>query len=351
MKLFFTLLASLLLSPVSYAVIQLGEDLTLSGFGSTSITRTDHNVPLFVTRRIENETCFDCDTIFGLQLDYQPSDNLRFSTQVVKRPLDEWSRPELEWLYASYEFNQFELHAGRQRLPLFLASEYYYVGHAYVWARPPQDVYEALLGYTYYDGVSIDWNVEITDELVATVTPFYGIGTETELDFNKYQIEIKSDYSIGLALDFAGYNYRIHSAVMHTEFERTFSLFRSTRKQTLTLYTLGADYQWDNWRIMAEVESDNMQTAWDTTLAYTMGDWTPYITYGEAHQRRRGQNTIAGVRYYIAPQISLNAEYQYVTGSDESYQAFHEAYFLYAPKFEGEPKDAHVYTFMINFTF
>ena len=94
------------------ATIELTEDLRLSGFGSTSITKSDNKTPLFTNRRITDETCYDCDTIFGLQLDYDFLESFTTSVQVVKRPQDDFSSPELEWAYVGYETESFDFKVG-----------------------------------------------------------------------------------------------------------------------------------------------------------------------------------------------------------------------------------------------
>ncbi|SON50007.1 hypothetical protein [Vibrio tapetis] len=346
MKLRYLSFAVMTASLPTHAAIELADGLTLSGFGSTSITRSDNENALFVNRQIGDSTCYDCDTIFGLQVDYNATDELRFSTQVVKRPQDEWSEPELEWLYASYEYNNLTGHIGRQRLPLFLASEYYFVGHAYLWARPPQDVYDSILGFTSYDGISIDWQTFLSDSLELIVTPFYGISSVETIPYGLVQLELESDYSVGLAIDLTGVDFRVHSAIMHNQYQ-----IQKRPTEQLTIYTLGGTYSLQQWQIIAEIEHDDQQTAWNTSLAYHYDDWSPYITYGESHHRRKANNTIIGIRHYLTPQVSINAEWQTVRMTQEAYQDGHNGHFGFPPIYSGSDKDASLYTVMANFVF
>ena len=55
----------------AFATIEVTDDLLFSAFGSTSITSSDNETPLYLNREITDDTCFDCDTTLGLQLDYQ----------------------------------------------------------------------------------------------------------------------------------------------------------------------------------------------------------------------------------------------------------------------------------------
>lgn len=136
---------SIMWSFASDATIELTEQLSISGFGSTSWAKSDNETAVIINHGISDSSCFDCDTTFGIQLDYF-NDAFKASVQLVKRPQDNWSEPELEWAYAGYSVNNFEFRAGRLRLPIFLLSEYYYVNHAYTSTRPPEEVYNSILG-------------------------------------------------------------------------------------------------------------------------------------------------------------------------------------------------------------
>ncbi|MGR5489133.1 sulfate ABC transporter permease, partial [Vibrio alfacsensis] len=78
--------------------MDINDNFSISGFGSTSWARSDNETPLLINRGISDENCFDCDTTFGIQLDYF-FDAFKASVQVVKRPQDNWSEPQLEWAY------------------------------------------------------------------------------------------------------------------------------------------------------------------------------------------------------------------------------------------------------------
>jgi len=334
-----------LVAPVE-AAIELTDGLMFSGFGSTSVTRSNNDAPLFINREISNTTCYDCDTTFGLQLDYRYLDQLMLSAQVVKRPQDEWSQPELEWLYASYEADALSIAVGRQRLPLFLASEYYFVGHAYFWARPPQDVYDSIMGFTSYDGISFDWQTMLSDALSIAVTPFYGVGKDNPIKYGDSTLNLKSDYNVGLSVELTGINYRLHAAYMNAGYQ-----IDTEPKQTLNMFTLGGEYSMDQWQFIAELENDKMQTAWDLSVAYHYNDWTPYVTYGESHQRRKVNNVILGLRHYFTPHISLNAEWQTTRMAEDDYQNRHDGHFAFPPLYLAADKDAQLYTLMVNFVF
>ncbi|PSW19911.1 porin [Photobacterium sanctipauli] len=345
-KLIFTL--PLLVTPLtSLAAISITDNLSVSGFGSTSITRSDNSVPIFVHREITDDTCYDCDTTFGLQADLAMTDEFHASVQLVKRPQDTWSDPELEWAYLSYEYDDLTFKGGRLRIPLFLVSEYYYVGQAYTWARPPQEVYDSILGFTYFDGVSATWRHDLSDEAVLSLTPYYGFERDNKTELGDSKLTFDTEHMAGISAEVSGFNYRVHFGYMNTKY----SIKPSTNEEILNIYTLGGEYSLDDWQFMAEVQADSIQTNWYVSGAYRMDKFTPYLVYGESHHRRKSNSVTAGLRYDLTYSISLNAEWQGVYMSQSDYDAFNTGQYVTPPRIAGEDKDTNIYTLMLNFVF
>lgn len=347
---YITLLLPLFVAaPFSEAAIPLSDSLSVSGFGSTSVTRTDNAAPLFVHREIVDDTCFDCDTTFGLQADWQLSDAFRASLQVVKRPQDHWSDPEMEWGYLSYQLGGLNLKGGRLRIPLFLMSEYYYVGQTYPWARPPQEVYDSILGFTYFDGISALWLKELNDEAIVTLSPYYGFERNNTTRLGDETLTFDTNHMAGLSAELSGFNYRIHFGYMNTQY--TLTPDPNPYQETLNIYTLGAEYSWEGWQLIAEAQTDKLQSNWYLSGAYTIDKFTPYLVYGESHHRRKSQSLTAGVRYDLTYTISLNAEWQGVYMARSDYDALNPGQFTVPSKRLGEDKDAQLFTLMLSFIF
>ena len=349
---------ALLLSPYASATIELTDDLSFSGFGSTSVTQTDNKTPLFLNREITDETCYDCDTNLGLQLDYLFLDNFNASIQVMKRPQDEWSEPQLEWAYLGYNYEQFDIKAGRLRLPIFLDSEVFYVGHAYTAARPAAEVYDSILGITSYDGIGVTWNSELTDDLSLTVNPYGAISGKPEAEKGDLEYEFDINYSTGLAIDLASFDYKIHFNVFHANFDgiathNTFGKVGEFKDQNFTMYSLGGEYTWEAITLRAETYYADHQFNWYTQAGYNIGLFTPYVSYAEMYypsdQATKRNNTItAGIRFDVTPSISINAEYQR-TEAGKDLSATGQSNGQFTKAFNGENIDANVYTLMVNF--
>lgn len=330
------------------ARVNLTDNISLSGFGSTSITQSNNATPLYVNREITDDTCYDCDTTFGLQGDIRFNDSFNASVQVVKRPQDEWSSPELEWAYLGYNVSDFNFKIGRLRLPLFLSSEYYYVGQAYTSARPPQEVYNSILGITSYDGISATWDIEISDESYLALTPYVGIETsgEVEIGTTKYDFDIEK--TLGFQSEISGFDYRIMFNYAHFKYAVDVTIpGLPTQKypaDSINIYTLGVEKSWDQLTLTSEVLIDTMHFNWYSSLAYNIDKFTPYVTYAESHHSQKNNSLLLGLRYDLTTTVSLNAEWKYTdaNGGDNGE--------LLKNPDDGD-LDAQLYTLMVNFIF
>jgi hypothetical protein len=331
----------------TYATVQLSDNSSISGFGSTSIAMSNNTAALYVYREITDETCYDCDTVFGLQGDISFTDALNLSVQVVKRPQDDWSSPELEWAYLGYDFADYNIKAGRLRLPLFLDAEYYYVGQAYVSARPSQEVYSTILDLTSYDGISATWYHEISDELLFSLSPYIGLPGKNSIVLDSYDYELEIKKIAGIKTEISSYNYRLMMSYVHTKYAiGIHTPYGSIHYPThiLNIYTLGAEYSHAEWTITGEVVMDDIHFNWYSNLAYNYNSLTPYITYAESHHNLKNKSILAGVRFDLTNTVSLNAEWQYTDAKSGN-----TGQFVMQPS--PEDTDAQLFTLMLNFIF
>ncbi|WP_102796314.1 porin [Bowmanella denitrificans] len=152
-------------------------DVNLSGFASINAGKVlsgdgapQYDIPPTfladypIVSAYEEEWSFKPETLFGLQVRADMGGGLSATAQVVARGADDFDA-QFEWAYLSYELNDnWTLQAGKKRLPLFYYSDFYDVGFAYVWMRPPADTYTwQIFNYTginaLYTGEWGDWSV------------------------------------------------------------------------------------------------------------------------------------------------------------------------------------------------
>lgn len=345
----------------SFAEIELTDQLSLSGFGSSSLTKSNNQTPVIINRSITDEVCWDCDTTFGLQLDYF-NDSFKVSAQLVKRPQDKWSEPELEWAYAGYSLGEVEFRIGRLRIPLFLASEYYYVSHAYNYARPPEELYNSILGLTAYNGASVVWNLELFDAYQLTITPFIGLEDSNLVDASEtLDVDLDIDSMSGINFVFSGENYRWNLSYFTADFSQTFQLTNARPDipyfeldfpdDTIELYSIGLEYELDSLLLTAERQLGNLRSTWYASAAYKLNKFVPYIQYGEnrakitsvsTYDDKSGSSFVMGLRYDLLYNVSVNLEWQKFKSFGEQRGSFVET--------PNKP-EADVYTLMFNFVF
>jgi len=233
------------------------------------------------------------------------------------------------------------------RLPLFLSSEYYYVGQAYTSARPPQEVYNSILGLTSYQGVSASWNHEINDELYATFTPYIGLPSNESIELGQFEYELDVKEVAGLYSELSSFDYRIMLSYAHAKYSTTFNMGPISIDypvDILNIYTLGAEYNLENWLFTGEMVMSDIHFNWYTSLSYNIGKFTPYFTYAESHKTQKNYSMLLGFRYDLMTTVSINVEAQYTNAQDDD-----TGQFITNPA-TGDT-DALLHTLMLNFVF
>ncbi|MGQ8365215.1 hypothetical protein [Glaciecola sp. 1036] len=130
--------AALLFSTLT---MQANAEVNFSGFGSiVGGIATDSDIPI---RNYSDDINFKQGSFFALQAYSDLSEGLSATMQIRARGRDDWD-PEFTWAYLSYEVNDsWRIQLGRQRIPMYLYSDYLDVSFAYHWITPPTEVYKA----------------------------------------------------------------------------------------------------------------------------------------------------------------------------------------------------------------
>jgi len=133
------------------------------------------------------------DSNLALQVTAKTDFDLSATLQLELQGADDF-KPQIEWAYLTYAITEeLDIKLGRQRLPLYLYSDYLNVAYAYHWLRPPVDVYGE--GVTNYDGISVTHQFS-TQEVDNELHWYYGSF------YNEKAIvwKMKSKYVTGLSL-------------------------------------------------------------------------------------------------------------------------------------------------------
>lgn len=93
----------------------------------------------------------------GIQGNLKLTDSVSATAQLTTRGSQ--PEPNLQWAYLTWRKGNFELQAGRKRIPLYFYSTFQDVGLTYPWISPPSELYgwEA----TNYNGANLRWRGEV----------------------------------------------------------------------------------------------------------------------------------------------------------------------------------------------
>lgn len=237
---------------------------------------------------------FEPESLFGLQVSADLTEGLSATAQIVARGVNEW-KPKFEWAYISYELNDnWTIQAGKKRLPLFYYSDFYDVGYAYIWMRPPADNYTwQIFNYT---GMNALYTTDIGDwSLTANIYT----GKEDDKD-NK----LLGDYFFGgvetreIWKDILGGVVNISkdwfearlTAMQYTneryiDGERTYWDGKDSRDGTF--YGAAFNFDFGNWFVLTELSRLDLDETFDTrmiTFGYRFNEFTPFAAYSEFEQ-------------------------------------------------------------------
>lgn len=131
-------------------------DWTVSGFGTVGYAVTDQYWAY--QRHLDDDGTWWRDTRLGAQLDARLNPAWSATLQLTLSPSTRHDRQwaaEVAWAFAAWRpDNDWQLRAGKQRIPMFLNSENMDVGQTYALARLPVEVY-ALSPTNDHTGLSV----------------------------------------------------------------------------------------------------------------------------------------------------------------------------------------------------
>lgn len=178
--LFATALAAAL--PVSSALA----DISFNGFANIVAGKASSGDTQW---GYDDDISFKQDSLFALQASTDLGEGLTATAQIISRGENDWDA-EFEWAYLAYDVNdQTRLLLGRQRVPMYMFSDYIDVSYAYPWITPPEGVYDLEL--TNFDGINANFNFTL-GEFDSSAQVFFGaetsdvevLGTDVESDFD-----------------------------------------------------------------------------------------------------------------------------------------------------------------------
>lgn len=285
-------------------------DYSVSGFLSLSAVMLDEEG--YELSDISDKLSFDNDTIIGGQLSLQFTDNLSATGQLVARgfALDDSVnyQPSLDWLYLTYDvIPELRIRMGRLATPYYAVSEYFEIGAAYPWVRPPLDVYEpAMSPIKNFNGIDVVLRSNWQEWFIMSQVFFGSEKNETDIyDINIHRVA-------GLSFNLMRGNFSLRIASLQAEvsldiFDTQDTLtdlraFASSDSPTINtvidileseridhLYSsIGLNWDNETWFVFSEYNRLTSGKGFTPdgegmfiTLGYRTSSFTPYFTVGD----------------------------------------------------------------------
>lgn len=313
-------------------------DINFSGFASINAGKvlSGSGVPQFevpptfladypLVSAYDEDISFKPETLLGLQAIADLSDGLSVTAQIVSRGANDFDA-KFEWAYISYQVNDnWTLQAGKKRLPLFYYSDFFDVGYAYVWMRPPADNYTwQIFNYNginaLYSGSWGDWSV--------SGNVYYGKEDDPhnkllgDFFFFEPTREIWKDIAGGV-LQASKDWFELRVTYMQYTNERYRSgnrvLFDGKDSRDGKFYGLAMNFDFDKWFVLTELNRLDLGVNIDTYMVsagYRIDDLTPFVSYSklkeDANDGENHNTTSVGLRWDFHTSAAFKVQYDKV---------------------------------------
>lgn len=130
------------------------QNVTFSGFLSAGASQANREVipgsdSVLADGSVQSKWLMQYQSRFGLQVSANVNPDVSVTGQLLAVPRSVFGSGQdfsvyADWAYIKYRFSdKVAMRVGRIKLPSFLISDYYEVGYAYPWLRPPVEMYSA----------------------------------------------------------------------------------------------------------------------------------------------------------------------------------------------------------------
>ena len=261
----------------------------------------------------DEDISFSPDTSIGVQLKTKLDTQYEFIVQILSRGANEFEA-DIDWAYVNYSHSpEVSLQIGRKRLPLYYYSDFYDIGFAYHWIRPPSDNYTWQI--TNFNGLNVSYEPEIMgwDSLFS----FY-IGREDDkenklLTFLANNISVDESWKniIGGVAELSNDNIEFRFSLMSSELERQVNGVTLSDGVAQIFYGLSLNAYIENYSILSELNryerttDDIFVSTYMLSLTYKIDQYTPHITYSELKQT---VNSAGGDEHHYTYSIGLRKE-------------------------------------------
>lgn len=292
---------------------------------------------------ITTDLDFINDTRVGLQVSAAVNPQIDVTAQLLARAKQDNSDLFIDWAFATYRATDWlSVRGGKLKFPTFLISDYFEVGYAYPWIRPPEEVYSSN-PITTITGVDLLGNISL-GPVNLLIQPFYGTSHGAQTIIPQEVVDLTDDFlpngsipqGTVLFADFdasplVGLNVQLSSDIFTVHAQHLKTLVSApafaTVEDDVTFTTMGGTMDWFNLVLYAEYFEREIEGAsnfafpntkgYYATLGYRIGKFLPHITYADLSENGGPVPFALGGPGGIAPiQTSVTAGVRYELGNN-----------------------------------
>lgn len=254
----------------------------------------------------DDSISFNPDTLVGLQAMADLGHGLSATAQLIARGQDNYE-VEAEWAYLSYQATpNFRISAGRQRMPLYIYSDYLDVGYAYHWVSPPGSFYNPSV--SAFDGISLNYGTYLGD-LETGVQIVGGAASEDNVGQGQYSADVDDYVGVVGTIGYGPVTFRAtYQQAQLTRknanggptswppsfanIDSELANMLSTDDVDVTFAGVGLNVDYANVLFVTEARQQNYkdnvipdERAYYASLGYRIGDFMPYIGFERTNSK------------------------------------------------------------------
>lgn len=271
----------------------------------------------------DKDWSFSPDTSIGIQLTHEIDTDYSFIVQLNAHGAREYEA-EINWAYFNYQIDtELSVQIGRKRLPLYYYSDFFDLGYAYNWIRPPADNYTWQI--SNYNGVSLLYEPQLASWDVSF--NFYTGREDSENnDLLSYLSTANVDETwkniVGVVGEFSYSWLNIRLTAMSSELDRSINGTLVAENVVQVFSGVSVNVTRDDFALLSEFNSykrddDNIDVQTRMiSLSYTIRDVIPYISYSEFSQKltpaggdENHTTRSLGIRWDILRDTALKIQY------------------------------------------
>ena len=305
-------------------------DVSPSGYASVVAGRvTDGNETLADYPKAgvyDDDWSFSPDTSIGIQFNAALNDKLDFVIQAISNGASGYD-VDLDWAYISYQLNSdVSIQAGRKRLPLYFYSDFFDVGHAYYWIRPPADNYTWQI--SNYNGLSLQYEPYLGDwDVLFNLYAGREDSKNNDLLSLLFGVPVDETWKnmVGVVVELSKNWVELRGTFMQGQLDRTVNHIVTNQNVKQDFSGVSVNFYPRNFIILSEFnqyntsENDIQVNTNMVSLGYQLGDFTPHITRSVFKQKEKPmggdehhETTSIGLRWDFDKTTALKVQYDKV---------------------------------------